>query len=60
MITEITQEEIDATHPEGCPAEMYLQSLEADQFAMELVHDRHGKRELVNLVRFLLLKTSEQ
>lgn len=46
----LTQQEIDATHPleSGAYAE--------DEAAMQLVHERTGKRELVDLVRTLIMR----
>jgi hypothetical protein len=45
-------ESIEATHPcrMGTP-EAYL----ADALAMELIHKRHDKREIVNLIRWCLM-----
>ncbi len=45
---------IDATHPmhEYAPTG----ALEADALAMQLVGERHGKRDLVDLVRWLILR----
>jgi hypothetical protein len=52
MSNEEIQRAIDATHP----ATMHTsRSLAADQLAMMLIHKRHGKREIVNLIRWLLL-----
>lgn len=49
------QDQIDATHPANNDGQRELQ---ADAFAMDLVHERHSKRDLVNLVRWLLLQTN--
>ena len=48
------QNQIDATHPmnDDAPAG----ALEADSLAMTLVGERHDKRDLVDLVRWLLLR----
>lgn len=43
---------IDATHPVNTEAK---EALEADEMAMRMVGIRHSKRDLVNLVRWLLL-----
>lgn len=52
-----TQNEIDETHPmNGSCGD---RELAADAIAMELVGDRHDKRDLVNLVRYLLLQKNE-
>jgi hypothetical protein len=48
------QTEIDATHP--CNDNAGAWELEADMLAMKLVGERHEKRELVNLVRWLILR----
>lgn len=47
------QDEIDATHPMDSEDE---EALDADTMAMKLVGERHGKRELVDLVRWLILQ----
>lgn len=51
------QNRIDATHPteDGAPEK----ALAADAMAMQLVHDRHSKRDLVNLVRWLIVERPE-
>lgn len=50
--TDIT-EAIVMSHPESDnPLE---HSMKADAWAMDLVHDRHSKRQLVDLVRWLIL-----
>jgi len=36
-----------------------LGALEADALAMELVHERHSKRDLVDLVRWLILRNPD-
>lgn len=51
------QTEIDATHPmedASGPLEIH-----ADDLAMKLVGERHEKRDLVNLVRWLILRKPE-
>jgi hypothetical protein len=48
------QAEIDATHPENDNAGAW--EIDADMLAMKLVGERHEKRELVNLVRWLILR----
>lgn len=52
------QSAIDATHPEeqpdGSPEEAL--SFAADALAMKLVGERHGKRDLVDLVRWLIMR----
>lgn len=45
-------EAIEATHP--CRMET-PESYAADALAMELVHKRHDKREIVNLIRWCLM-----
>ena len=52
------QEEIDATHPmaEGPDGDLRIN---ADTMAMELVGQRHAKRDLVDLVRWLLIRNPE-
>lgn len=52
MSNEEIQRAIDATHPETLDTS---RSLAADHLAMMLIHNRHGKREIVNLIRWLLL-----
>ena len=52
MSNEEIQRAIDATHPETMDTS---RSLAADQLAMMLIHNRQGKREIVNLIRWLLL-----
>lgn len=48
------QREIDATHPmEAASAE---REVAADAVAMRLVGERHDKRDLVDLVRWLILR----
>lgn len=48
------QKEIDATHPtEDGAGEL---ELAADALAIQLVGERHEKRDLVNLVRWLVLR----
>ena len=51
------QKEIDATHPENDTSGG--RELAADSLAMVLVGERHEKRELVNLVRWLLLQACD-
>lgn len=48
----VSQEEIDATHPMNT----HCDTCPADNVAMILVGERHEKRNLVDLVRTLLLK----
>ena len=45
-------EAIEATHP--CRAET-PESYQADALALELIHKRHDKREIVNLIRWCLM-----
>jgi hypothetical protein len=45
-------EEIDESHPMRCDSD---DCLNADLLAMKLVGERHEKRELVNLVRWLVM-----
>ncbi len=52
------QDQIDATHP--CHDECGNAEIQADALAMKLVHERHAKRDLVNLVRWLILKANIQ
>lgn len=47
------QKEIDATHP------MIKGTFEADALAMKLVGERHSKRDLVDLVRWLILRNPD-
>jgi hypothetical protein len=51
------QDEINATHPmeDNCVEG----AMSADDLAMELVGERHSKRDLVNLVRWLILRKPE-
>ncbi len=53
--------EIDASHPcsqiDGSPEETL--SFAADTLAMRLVGERHEKRDLVNLVRWLIMRHPE-
>ncbi len=51
------QDLIDKTHPANHDAS--LKACEADTLAMKLVGERHEKRELVNLVRWLILRKPE-
>lgn len=54
------QDEIDATHPmNDFPPEREAAIFAADRMAMELVGERHEKRELVHLVRWLILRNPE-
>jgi hypothetical protein len=48
----VTQAEIDATHPMNDGVTCYAE----DEAALQLVGERHGKRELVDLVRTLLIR----
>ena len=52
MSYEEIQRAIDATHPEALDTS---RSIDADELAMMLVHNRHGKREIVNLIRWIIL-----
>lgn len=52
MSNEEIQQAIDASHPETLETS---RCLAADQLAMMLIHNRHEKREIVNLIRWLLL-----
>ena len=52
------QEEIDATHPMAYGPDGDLR-INADTMAMELVGQRHAKRDLVDLVRWLLIRNPE-
>jgi len=48
--------EISDTHPmNDYPQELENEVFAADALAMELVGERHGKRDLVDLVRYLIL-----
>ena len=51
------QSQIDATHPENEGAGE--KELIADTLAMTLVGERYDKRELVDLVRYLILRNPE-
>lgn len=55
--SEELQKRIDATHPvlDNAPEG----STKADSLAMEMIHVRHSKRDLVNLVRYLILNAKE-
>ena len=44
---------IEDTHPESDGSN--LVNWEADHVAMNLIHERHSKRDLVNLIRWLIL-----
>lgn len=48
---------IDSTHPmsEDAP----VGAVEADALAMQLVGERHAKRDLVDLVRWLILRNPD-
>lgn len=50
------QDQIDATHPMDTEDS---EAFQADSMAMNLVGERHEKRELVDLVRWLILKRPE-
>lgn len=50
------QDEISLSHPMNL---MTAEGFEADEMALQLVGERHEKRELVNLVRWLILDKSE-
>jgi hypothetical protein len=50
------EEKIEESHPVGSDNERaYL----ADAMAMKLVGERHGKRDLVNLVRWLIMDNAK-
>ena len=49
-------DEIDKSHPCRTDNE---KSYEADSMAMKLVGERHGKRDLVNLVRWLIMDNAK-
>ena len=51
------QKEIDSCHPEECtdPSQEPL-VFNADRLAMQLVGERYNKRDLVDLVRWLILR----
>lgn len=46
------EEEIVASHPMWVDTDA---AYRVDEIAMKLVGERHGKRELVNLVRWLIM-----
>ena len=48
----IVAQRIDQSHPVITDSE---KSLKADALAMNLIHGRHEKRELVNLIRWCLM-----
>lgn len=57
---------LDRALPDGTPddrkvthEQMILRAYKCDAVAMDLVHDRHSKRELVDLVRFLIMNAKE-
>ncbi len=52
MTEEEVQKGIDACHPMTVETP---EALEADEVAMRLIHGRHEKREIVNLLRWLLM-----
>lgn len=54
MTEKTFQNEIDATHPMEDPGVPL--AFEADDLAMKLVGERHDKRDLVDLVRWLILR----
>jgi len=47
------QSAIDSNHP--ALDESTHDHLEADELAMRLIHGRHGKREIVNLLRWVMM-----
>jgi len=50
------EKEIEESHPVGSDNEIaYL----ADALAMKLVGERHSKRDLVNLVRWLIMDNAK-
>ena len=51
------QDEIELSHPMEL---MTDEGFRADEIAMQLVGERHEKRELVNLVRWLILDKAEK
>ncbi len=51
------QDQIDKTHPVRLDGSCVEDK--ADSLAMKLVGERHEKRELVNLVRWLILRNPE-
>lgn len=55
------QQEIDATHPMEDFKNVAEQTLScnADALAMKLVGERHAKRDLVDLVRWLILRNPQ-
>lgn len=53
------QKEIDATHPDTCDSDLEPHAFLADDLAMQLVGERHNKRDLVDLVRWLILRKPE-
>jgi hypothetical protein len=53
MSAEEIQSAIDANHP--AHNESTHEHLEADELAMRLIHGRHGKREIVNLLRWVMM-----
>lgn len=59
MTPEEIQAAIDASHPVEQIADMSNLAtqgcLDADALAMRLIHDRHGKREIVDLLRWVLM-----
>ena len=46
---------IESTHPESVEDKHFDEAATADMIAMGLVGERHGKRELVDLVRMLIM-----
>lgn len=50
------EKEITASHPMQIDTE---EAFKADVMAMKLVGERHEKRELVNLIRWLILDKAE-
>ncbi len=55
-MNKLFQDEITLSHPMEL---MTDEGFEADEMALQLVGERHEKRELVNLVRWLILDKCE-
>lgn len=47
--------EVEASHPILVDTDI---AYKADSAAMELIHNRHSKRDLVNLIRWLIMDSA--
>ena len=56
VLRHMTREEVAAAIMKNHPVELDTdECYEADTLAMELIHGRHDKREIVNLIRWCLM-----